>query len=33
MFHFEEYIMADSSSQSNPAAIEEEDTWKFLCNK
>jgi hypothetical protein len=28
MFHFEVYIMADSSSESNPLT-EEEDTWKI----
>jgi hypothetical protein len=30
MFHFEEYIMADSSSESNPVVMEvEENTWKI----
>jgi hypothetical protein len=29
MFHFEEYIMADSSSESNPVVMEKENTWKI----
>jgi hypothetical protein len=29
MFHFEEYFMADSSSESNPVLLEEENTWKI----
>jgi hypothetical protein len=27
MFDFEEYIMVDSSSESNPVVMEEENTW------
>jgi hypothetical protein len=30
MFHFEEYIMTDSSSsESNPVVTEVENTWKI----
>jgi hypothetical protein len=29
MFHFEEYIMAHSSSESNPVVMEEKNTWKI----
>jgi hypothetical protein len=29
MFHFEDYIMADSSNESNPVFIDQENTWKI----
>jgi hypothetical protein len=29
MFHFEEYIMAESSSESNPVVMKEDKTLKI----